>query len=1184
MKRFFSSKMSVIVGLVMTGMLHEQTFAVTGMFEHFSYLGITATNIQADYASALSGISADIDVLANDLGTCTRNNIASIRIDASQPFPYHGTAVIQSDKNLRYRPAAGWYGLDSVQYVVEDCFQMIDSGKVYILTHKPLSREYYACQNANVTLGFTPVAGVQYFWYDQPGGGSPIANGSNVDAIRITKDATAVQTLYAEARYGSITYPRIRVDLELSDNCGTTNPVGCAVNGRVIWKEDFDRYGNGLTSQSSNFSSEALPAGMTTYKFARTAAQNTGTTLYKDGYYALLKYGSSSNWTGDFQDDHTSWGNYATGRFFIANGKSTPDQVYKQTIDHLCAGTTLYLSFWVRGTDAELKWTVYSSTDNTVLATFTAQQLPPSMSNNPWKLYGFNFDIPENVTSIYFDIYNYNTKTGGNDFAVDDIEVRLCAPQVTINMPATNEARFCMGKSFSFTGSYIDNNTFGMNLVYQWEYSVDGTSGWSVIPGSNGSSSNGKLSVNYALPAHVTSEGYYRMVVSSPGNITNDNCRVLSRVIHLLPYPSKLLWTPGNNSQTSDAARRNWNDPNNWTPKNVPVSCSDVYISGTAETFPFLSGNKSDNHCNSIWFMQGGEVGQPQRLTYEKAFIQFNFGLQSSTQAKSNNITAAHLELSAGKSTTALGRNQWHMFSAPLHCMVSGDFAFGGFPLTFLRKFDITAPKSGIYNVGSWTGLYDSLIEPFNLGEGFIIWMNEYRNQEMYREHGDVDDGVFPHRDYGLRQINGILEFPYFDNPAMCTARRILRSETGNDGKVSDTFYYIGNESVNLAQVMSDTDTFVRTDRSAADSLRPYRFIVENYSGDWQFANPVSYSFSNNNTTCEILVGNPYMSTIDFREFYLTNSTKIMPQYRLWTGTQFATVASSNNGSTWTSNPSGVLDRYIAPMQSFFVVASASPAPVDLTFDVTKLSIARPKGAISRLRAPDEPERDILRITARNDNYSSSTLIGRLSNAHNGYLPGEDVYKLFSPNTNVPELFTVTDDYALEMNYINGREIQTVPLCIKTTKSGNIALIFTGMNNYNAQDIELIDVEKKRTINLTGMSDFSYQFDNQKQRVIDGRFFLRISQATTVIDNAGEQAEKITVYRSSTDIVVLSTANDPIRQITLYDIDGRQVYSNRPSGSATTLSVTIPENMPVVIVKAVTERNMKTEKIKALHD
>jgi hypothetical protein len=480
-----------------------------------------------DYVSTVSTTPARIGVLANDTvaGGCTPT------LSILTPTTTHGGSAVIVNNGVLYIAAAGFFGFDTVTYSIA-CNGNPSTAKVIVLVSNSLSQKYVACSGVSVTMGFNAISGVTYHWFEAPTAGSPISSGNTLSR---TKDAAPVQTLWVEARHNSTVFPRYRVDLELSDNCGTTNPQGCAATGRILWKEDFDRYDNGLNPGSPVFSSEQLAPGMTTYKFTTTDAGTVS--LYEAGYYGLIKHGAN-NWISMyFTDDHTSPANSSVGRFFMANGATSADKLYQQTITQLCPGMELYFSFWTKGCDALLKWTVYSAKDNSVLATFSPTALSGGcVANNIWKLYGFKFFIPENVESVYFDVYNYATSYGGNDFAIDDIEVRLCAPPVTTNITG-NDTIVCAGNSLDIIGTYIEDCTFGDRLAYRWEFRHADSINWKTLESgiepvvcNTSPTIHKQISIASATKAD---EGYYRMLVSSPANIGSVNCRSASDSVYV---------------------------------------------------------------------------------------------------------------------------------------------------------------------------------------------------------------------------------------------------------------------------------------------------------------------------------------------------------------------------------------------------------------------------------------------------------------------------------------------------------------------------------------------------------------------------------------------------------------------------------------------------------------------------
>jgi hypothetical protein len=492
--------------------------------------------VYEDHYSTLVDIPVICDVLANDVipSVCD-----SPDIDIVAP-PTNGIATIVNGE-IVYTPDAGFYGVDEGQYAVRCGLAVSGTVKFTVIVSNHLSQTYYACPNATATLGFKPIPNVVYRWYDAPTSGSLLPSASDT-TVRVTKDnLNATQTYWAEPVYNGAAYPRIAVELH-PGNCEVIDPTGCAADGMVIFKEDFDSYDDGLNPSSPAYSAEPLAPGLTEYLFSSEE-------MTYHGYYALTKDAGKDGGIGyldKFRDDHTYPNDATRGRFFMINGAGTSLNLYKQTIGGLCEGMELYFSFWVRGNEASLKWRIYSSDDNSILSTFVLPALPNAGNfdpyfhiNTPWKHYGFSFSVPAGVNSVYFDIVNDWFDAADNDFAIDDIEVRFCAPPVTLPRPDKTDTTACIGSVFTLEGTYTDDDgTFGDDLVSRWEYSLTGNvnnpSEWNAISGSETASSSNVITGNYTIPSVASSDaGYYRMSVSNAANIDRYNCRAISDVVHL---------------------------------------------------------------------------------------------------------------------------------------------------------------------------------------------------------------------------------------------------------------------------------------------------------------------------------------------------------------------------------------------------------------------------------------------------------------------------------------------------------------------------------------------------------------------------------------------------------------------------------------------------------------------------
>jgi len=650
-----------------------------------------------------------------------------------------------------------------------------------------------------------------------------------------------------------------------------------------------------------------------------------------------------------------------------------------------------------------------------------------------------------------------------------------------------------------------------------------------------------------------------------------------------------VVWTPENNTGGSDADKRDWHNNLNWTPTVIPSLCTDVYIPGDCSHYPLLT---QDAECNDIYFIQGGELGRPDLLkAYNQARVHLNLGLTATSQDSDTDLdlvldsydSADRLLFSAGRSTP-LNRERWYMLSSPLRNVVSGDLGFGGFPLTYMQKFGPVTKDATNYLVGEWTDTYTSMKEPLSLTEGFAYFVygydsgsaaNSLRNRGCL-EFGNINDfAYFPERvgGYGLKEINGILELPFYEDQFQREAHRTQKYNAVED---KSTFYYIADGTYPDAmyhQIVDKKDEVLRESSTKGN----YRFIVEqNTLGAWQFTNPVYHSGTGLGSSTEFMVGNPYMSSLDMIEFYKDNSTLLEPQFRIWDGTQFLSFEIDVLNNEILPSVFGESD-YIAPMQAFFLVTKTDYANQNIKFDVTKISKVRPIGTPANLRSSNQ-EKNVIRIQSTNGNLSSHALIAGREKASHSYQKGEDIYKLFSPSTQLPQVYTLADEIPLDMNFINTKGEITIPIGLKTDYKGVISLTFSGMNNYfQASKIEFMDVVGNKVIDITDEYSFTYSFNNQQEGISNGQFFLRFSSSPTdifdvLLDNT------ISVYRNQSVLSVSSGLLDPIQRIVIYDLQGK-VLRDVDSLNTNFYTITTPIESSVLIVQVTTKAGSKTVKL-----
>ena len=266
------------------------------------------------------------------------------------------------------------------------------------------------------------------------------------------------------------------------------------------------------------------------------------------GKYLVTKQGycngnGTSQW--HLQDDHTYFGDLTRGYLLEIDGLGDNAAFYATTIDGLCEGSHLTFSAYVAnvmtwgmyigrpGTYAypRLKFVLADPATDAELAMYDTGDIPfdsAFIGDNmcwqqsvEWRLVGMNFTVPAGQNSIKLTIYNNATGSNGNDFAIDDIEIRLCAPPVTIE----GESEVCENGAITLTANFTNDGTFAEPLAYKWWHSTDSVT-WSEMFGFNGE-------ILAFSSIQKADSGWYKVAVSGDGTIESVNCRAMSEPFRL---------------------------------------------------------------------------------------------------------------------------------------------------------------------------------------------------------------------------------------------------------------------------------------------------------------------------------------------------------------------------------------------------------------------------------------------------------------------------------------------------------------------------------------------------------------------------------------------------------------------------------------------------------------------------
>jgi len=323
----------------------------------------------------------------------------------------------------------------------------------------------------------------------------------------------------------------------------TVNCEECAENGTLLYKQDFG--GNSLSDPTfADYKRDDVYSDLI---YSKTSTpQQTGY-----GYYNFTK-NPRSIYVDGFrnQSDHTHNTNPNIGYMLFADPYTNDFNkiLYETKIGGFCEGMTLYFSAWFVDVNMHVHLNVKPPKVQLQMFDGKTEQLLASSDiytipfGEKWVQRGVLFTVGSDTDSIIFRIYNRQSDPNGNDLAIDDVEVRLCASPVTTNLPDLTTK--CEKEPLTLSGSYIDDGTFGMDLLYYWEHSLTGNIlnplEWTTVEGSDTTVSNGEAVSTYTINSLTSSHaGYYRFVVTSPLLSNSWRCRVTSEVreVKINPLP-----------------------------------------------------------------------------------------------------------------------------------------------------------------------------------------------------------------------------------------------------------------------------------------------------------------------------------------------------------------------------------------------------------------------------------------------------------------------------------------------------------------------------------------------------------------------------------------------------------------------------------------------------------------------
>lgn len=651
------------------------------------------------------------------------------------------------------------------------------------------------------------------------------------------------------------------------------------------------------------------------------------------------------------------------------------------------------------------------------------------------------------------------------------------------------------------------------NYTYRWETSINGTS-WTTIGGNT---------QNYTPTASLTtSPTYFRRVTidSSYGGETLSNVFA----IYIVADGLTLYW----NKNATDS---NWNNPANWTDAAgvvqniVPVSCTNVYIPGGITTYPSLHPDKTPVDiygapiCNNITFAYGAELIYQHKLTYQKAYIQYNWGYYGNLSGVNYGDQPSG---NACSPASVQKREAWYALAAPLKSMATGDFAFAGYPFSWQAGFALTNPVTGTTDGEIEVGDFDKKFPTNDVpltetNNAIAVKVASYRSLIGWSNQSNLE---------GLK---GIIEIPYFEN----TTKSVYYPGHVYDRFTKESkFFYFNPQTLQLLH--SPVGKMKREDEA-------YRFIYE-VNGVAANINVVGVPSvvpgykqtvkRQNSTSLKVMIGNPFMASINAKLFFDVNGSIKLDEaagYQLF----------DSNTQTWKQY--SFADAGKIPSQQAFIVTLKSNE-VELLFPLEGVyALAK---AASGIVSPIQGRSLYLKAqSSLNLEGDYSILATQEANKE-----AVTVKKMISSEGHAtPETFFISSnnkDYNLIQPYVEG--LREIGIGVKTSDTKSTQwLTFENIDKfYAASGLHPVLVDKYLGLNqdLTVNNVYSFtqrQLDSEVKYIDSDRFVLRLLSSGEELQELN--AADINIVYSNKTLEVKALQN--IKEIQIYDTLGRQVYS-----------------------------------------
>jgi len=196
------------------------------------------------------------------------------------------------------------------------------------------------------------------------------------------------------------------------------------------------------------------------------------------------------------------------------------------------------------------------------------------------------------------------------------------------------------------------------------------------------------------------------------------------------------------------------------------------------------------------------------------------------------------------------------------------------------------------------------------------------------------------------------------------------------------------------------------------------------------------------------------------------------------------------------------------------------------------------------------------------------------TNATDNFDSDFDAMKLFTPNLNVPQLYTLnTNVDELAINTLQSfNETTSIPLAFKTGVSGQYTISANELTFDKPQAIYLVDLKTNQIVNLQQQPTYSFTYNTAD---LPQRFVIRFSNSTTGISEVQNQVKVVAMQNT---ISVSTSCNEFINSsLCVYNSLGMLIAEQKILTNNTQITIEKPSG--IYIVKVLVNNQIITKKV-----